>query len=147
MDDAFCTIGSMNFNRRSTTHDSELSLGFYEPKPTADGFAKRLRLRRWERHLGLPASEQHLIDDPLECIAKVWSQIQALWGRSEIRSPSGVRWSPNVVRYDWSTDEPLGTSEHLIDPLGIGITNETEWVDKVTDPVVTSNATKRVPKR
>src|SRR5207244_200068 len=73
MDDAFCTIGSMNFNRRSTTHDSELSLGFYEPKPRADGFAKRLRLRLWQLHLGLPPSEQHLIDEPLEGIAKVWS--------------------------------------------------------------------------
>jgi hypothetical protein len=40
----------------------------------------------------------------------------------------------------------LGTAEHFIDPLGIGITNETEWVDKVTDPVVTSAETAHVPK-
>jgi hypothetical protein len=145
MDDAFCTIGSMNFNRRSTTHDSELSLGFYEPNPTADGFAKRLRLRLWQQYLGLFASEQHLIDDPLESIAKVWSRIGSSLG--EIKSPGGARWRPSVVRYDWSGDKPLGTREHFIDPVGIGISDETEFVDKVTDPVVTSDETKRVPSR
>jgi phosphatidylserine/phosphatidylglycerophosphate/cardiolipin synthase-like enzyme len=146
IDDAFCTIGSMNFNRRSTTHDSELSLGFYEPNPKSDSFAKRLRLRLWQHHLGLTASRLYLIDDPLESIVTVWSQIKALWGRGEITSPAGFRWNPNVVRYNWSTDVPLGTSEHFWDPLGIGITNEKEWVDKVTDPLVTSAETARVPK-
>jgi phosphatidylserine/phosphatidylglycerophosphate/cardiolipin synthase-like enzyme len=141
IDDAFCTIGSMNFNRRSTTHDSELSLGFYEPTPKGDSFARRLRLRLWQRHLGLTASGLYLINDPVESIQAVWDQIKALWGRDEIQSPGGLRWSPNVVRYNWSTDEPLGTAEHFIDPLGIGITNETEWVDKVADPVVTSGET------
>jgi len=147
IDDAFCTIGSMNFNRRSTTHDSELSLGFYEPNSKTDGFAKRLRLRLWQNHLGLTTSGLFLINDPLESLASVWSQITALWGRSEIHAPGGLKWNPNVVRYNWSTDTPLGTSQHFIDPLGIGITNETEWVDKVTDPVVTSNETTRLPKR
>jgi hypothetical protein len=52
------------------------------------------------------------------------------------------------VRYDWSADKPLGTHEFpFIDPLGIGISNETEWVDKVTDPVVASDETKRVPSK
>lgn len=132
MDDAFCTIGSMNFSRRSTTHDSELSLGFYEPNPGPDGFAKRLRLRLWQRHLDLPASEQYLIDDPLESIAKVWSRIPS--SPDEIRSPGGNRWKPSVVRYDWSRDMPLATIE-------------TEWVDEVCDPVVTSEETKRVPRQ
>jgi phosphatidylserine/phosphatidylglycerophosphate/cardiolipin synthase-like enzyme len=146
MDDAFCTIGSMNFNQRSTTHDSELSLGFYEPNPTGDGFAKRLRLRLWQQHLRLPASEQRLIDDPLECIAKVWSRVEP--SPVEIKSPGGARWKPGVVRYDWSRDKPLGTREFpFIDPLGAGFTDETRWVDKIPDPLVTSAETKRVPKR
>jgi phosphatidylserine/phosphatidylglycerophosphate/cardiolipin synthase-like enzyme len=145
MDDAFCTIGSMNFNRRSTTHDSELSLGFYEPNPKTDSFAKRLRLRLWQRHLGLPTNELHLIDDPLESIATVWSKIG--YSPAKIQVSSGVRLRPNVLRYDWSGDKPLGTAEHFIDPLQIGITNETEWVDKVTDPVVTSDETANVPRR
>jgi phosphatidylserine/phosphatidylglycerophosphate/cardiolipin synthase-like enzyme len=147
IDDAFCTIGSMNFNRRSTTHDSELSLGFYEPSPKSDGFAKQLRQRLWQHHLGLPLTGMHLIDDPVDSIGSIWSQITALWGRSEIRSSAGLRWSPNVVRYNWSTDTPLGTSESLLDPGGIGLTNETEWVDQVADPVVTSAETARLPRR
>jgi phosphatidylserine/phosphatidylglycerophosphate/cardiolipin synthase-like enzyme len=145
MDDVFCTIGSMNFNQRSTTHDSELSLGFYEPNPTGDGFAKQLRLRLWHQYLRLPASEQPLVDDPLACIAKVWSKLPASPG--EIKSPGGTAWKPGVVRYDWSRDKPLGTRERFIDPLGAGFTNATAWVDKVADPVVTSAETKRVPKR
>jgi phosphatidylserine/phosphatidylglycerophosphate/cardiolipin synthase-like enzyme len=145
MDDAFCTIGSMNFNQRSTTHDSELSLGFYEPNPTGDGFAKRLRRRLWQQHLRLPASEQNLIDAPLECIDKVWSRVETSPG--EIKSPGGARWKPGVVRYDWSRDKPLGTREHFADPLGAGFTDETKWVDKIPDPRVTSAETERVPKR
>lgn len=147
IDDEFCTIGSMNFNRRSTTHDSELSLGFYEPKPKSDSFAKRLRLGLWQHHLGLTASGQYLIDDPVASIGTVWSQIKARGGRAEIQAPGSFRWSPNVVRYDWSGDVPLGTKEHFLDPLGIGISNETEWVDKVTDPVVTSGETAKLPNR
>jgi phosphatidylserine/phosphatidylglycerophosphate/cardiolipin synthase-like enzyme len=145
MDDAFCTIGSMNFNQRSTTHDSELSLGFHEPNPTGDGFAKRVRLRLWHQLLRLPESEQHLVDDPLSCIAKVWNKVEP--SPVEIKSPGGAPWKPGVVRYDWSRDKPLGTREHFIDPLGAGFTDASKWVDKIADPVVTSAETKRVPKR
>ena len=144
MDDAFCTIGSMNFNQRSTTHDSELSLGFYEPNPTGDGFATRLRLRLWQQHLRLPESEQHLLDAPLDCIAKVWSKVGPSPG--EIKSPAGAPWKPAVVRYDWWRDKPLGTREHFIDPVGAELPI-TRWVDKIPDPLVTSAETKRVPKR
>jgi phosphatidylserine/phosphatidylglycerophosphate/cardiolipin synthase-like enzyme len=145
IDDAFCTIGSMNFNRRSTTHDSELSLGFYEPNPENGSIAKRLRLRLWQRHLGVPANAQNLIDDPLESIAKVWSGVGSPGGMPAI---GGTRLKPNVVRYSWLGDNPLGTAESgWYDPLGVGLTNETEWVDRVTDPVVTSDETTRLPRR
>lgn len=145
IDDAFCTIGSMNFNRRSTTHDSELSLGFYEPNPKADSFAKQLRLRLWQLHLGLPSTGQNLMDDPIDCIANVWSKIGSP-GDMQLRG--GIRLKPNVERYSWLTDKPLGTAEKgWFDPLGVGLTDETEWVDKVTDPVVTSNETARLPRR
>lgn len=143
MDDAFCTIGSMNFNRRSTTHDSELSVGFFEPGPKADGFAKRLRLRLWGNHLRLPEGDRKLLDDPLEAIDKVWSTVG--FHPLEIKSPGGSAWRPAVVRYDWRDDTPLGGRTRFVDPIGAGIFDETEWVDKVPDPVVTSNETKSVP--
>ena len=147
MDDAFCTIGSMNFNRRSTTHDSELSLGFYEPNPKANTFAKQLRLRLWQHHLGLTTTQQYLIDDPLEGIANVWRKVGFHIGKTD-GTPLNTPWKPNVVTYNWGGDDPLGTAEYgWYDPLGAGLTNETEWVDKVTDPVVTSDETARLPRR
>jgi phosphatidylserine/phosphatidylglycerophosphate/cardiolipin synthase-like enzyme len=146
MDDAFCTIGSMNFNRRSTTHDSELSLGFYEPNPKANTFAKQLRLRLWQHHLGFTTSQLYLVDDPLEGITNVWRKIGFHIGKTD-GTPLNTPWKPNVVGYNWAADDPLGTSEHWYDPLGAGLTNETEFVDKIADPVVTSDETARLPRR
>jgi hypothetical protein len=147
MDDAFCTIGSMNFNRRSTTHDSELSLGFYEPNPKANTFAKQLRLRLWQHHLGLTTTQLYLVEDPLEGIANVWRKIGFHIGKPD-GTPLNTPWKPNVVGYNWAAENPLGTAESSwYDPLGAGITNETEFVDKITDPVVTSDETARLPRR
>jgi len=147
MDDVFCTVGSMNFNRRSTTHDSELSLGFYERNPTGAAFAKRLRLRLWQLHLALPSTEQHLLDDPLDCIATVWEKIRGK--PNEIKSPGGVPWRPCVARYNWLPDDPLGSGKHWYsyDPGNLGVADETEYVDAIPDPVVTSDDTRRLPTR
>lgn len=72
-DDVFCTIGSMNFNRRSTTHDSELSLGIYERG--AESFAKRLRIRLWARHLGLAERDLRLLNDPIGAMDALWKEV------------------------------------------------------------------------
>jgi phosphatidylserine/phosphatidylglycerophosphate/cardiolipin synthase-like enzyme len=50
-DDTWVTIGSDNFNRRSWTHDSELSVAVVEPEPTGLGHARRLRLSLAAEHL------------------------------------------------------------------------------------------------
>jgi hypothetical protein len=81
--------------------------------------------------------------DPLETMAKAWSKIGSSPG--SIQSPGGSPWKPSVVRYDWSSDKPLGTRVPFIDPLGAGFLDENQWVDKIPDPVVTSDETKRVP--
>jgi phosphatidylserine/phosphatidylglycerophosphate/cardiolipin synthase-like enzyme len=65
IDDVFVMLGSDNLNRRSWTHDSELSIAVLdeeederEPRDPAglgDGarrFARDLRLRLWREHLG-----------------------------------------------------------------------------------------------
>jgi phosphatidylserine/phosphatidylglycerophosphate/cardiolipin synthase-like enzyme len=53
VDDAWCTTGSDNFNRRSWTHDSELTAAIVD---RADGstspYAQALRLRLAAEHLG-----------------------------------------------------------------------------------------------
>jgi phosphatidylserine/phosphatidylglycerophosphate/cardiolipin synthase-like enzyme len=49
MDDVWCTTGSDNFNRRSWTHDSELSAVVVD---RAESYARELRLRLAAEHLG-----------------------------------------------------------------------------------------------
>jgi len=159
-DDDFCTIGSMNFNRRSTTHDSELSLGFYDPGPVEeDGFVKRLRIGLWKRHLGLGDGDVVQLDDPLSAIQKLWSKVSLapplVWGKigggvmteiggplidalpdkppsrdsiheywstvhtwvRPIKLPDGRQVTPNVLRYDWSEDEPLGLLSSYVNQI------------------------------
>jgi phosphatidylserine/phosphatidylglycerophosphate/cardiolipin synthase-like enzyme len=58
-DDAWAVIGSDNFNRRSWTHDSELSCAVMDDTAAPDGgagFATRLRGCLAAEHLGLPAA-------------------------------------------------------------------------------------------
>jgi phosphatidylserine/phosphatidylglycerophosphate/cardiolipin synthase-like enzyme len=65
IDDVFAAVGSDNMNRRSWTHDSELSIGVIDEEldprePTDPGglgdgarvFARDLRLQLWREHLG-----------------------------------------------------------------------------------------------
>jgi phosphatidylserine/phosphatidylglycerophosphate/cardiolipin synthase-like enzyme len=74
IDDVFVMLGSDNMNRRSWTHDSELSIAVLdeeederEPRDPAglgDGarrFARDLRLRLWREHLGA-TSDDGLVD-------------------------------------------------------------------------------------
>lgn len=63
VDDTWACIGSDNANRRSWTHDSELSAGFADSTPT--GVARSLRLELAYEHLGDTAPRYDL-DDPVE---------------------------------------------------------------------------------
>ena len=57
VDDAWAVIGSDNFNRRSWTHDSELSCAVMDDQPASAGgasFAASLRQLLAAEHLGLP---------------------------------------------------------------------------------------------
>jgi phosphatidylserine/phosphatidylglycerophosphate/cardiolipin synthase-like enzyme len=79
MDDVWAAVGSDNLNRRSWTHDSELSAAVLdetrderEPRDPAglgDGarvFARELRLRLWREHLGRGPGEDGDLLDPGE---------------------------------------------------------------------------------
>jgi phosphatidylserine/phosphatidylglycerophosphate/cardiolipin synthase-like enzyme len=71
IDDTWASIGSDNFNRRSWTHDSELSAVVVDREQTEDGasaYARRLRLALAAEHLGRggPAPE-----DPLEALEEL----------------------------------------------------------------------------
>ncbi|GAB3792940.1 phospholipase D family protein [Nocardioides ungokensis] len=58
VDDTWATIGSDNFNRRSWTHDSELSAVVVDQGPDPHAYARRLRLTLAAEHL------DRVVDDP-----------------------------------------------------------------------------------
>ena len=59
VDDAWMTVGSDNLNRRSWTHDSELTCAVVDPDGELPG---RLRRTLWAEHLGLDADDPRLAD-------------------------------------------------------------------------------------
>ncbi len=84
VDDVWASVGSDNFNRRSWTHDSELSCAVLdetrderEPRDPAglgDGartYARDLRLLLWREHLDLPDDAEAGLLDPDEAVATI----------------------------------------------------------------------------
>ena len=82
IDDVWASVGSDNFNRRSWSHDSEIScavidveLDGREPRDPAglgDGarkFARELRLGLWREHLGREEGDDADLIDPAEAVA------------------------------------------------------------------------------
>ncbi len=103
IDDVFAMIGSDNLNRRSWTHDSELSVAVLDeeldereprdPAGSGDGarrFARDLRLRLWREHLGA-GSDEGLVD-ALEGSQRWRAQADALeaWHANGERGPRPI---------------------------------------------------------
>ena len=65
VDDAWMACGSDNFNRRSWTHDSEITCSVVDPEGL---LPRQLRTRLWAEHLNLPIDEPRLaqVDGALE---------------------------------------------------------------------------------
>jgi phosphatidylserine/phosphatidylglycerophosphate/cardiolipin synthase-like enzyme len=96
IDDVWAAVGSDNFNRRSWTHDSEIScavlderLDTREPRDPAglgDGarhFARDLRLRLWREHLDRADGEDADLLDPVLAVQRFRDAAEALerWHR------------------------------------------------------------------
>jgi phosphatidylserine/phosphatidylglycerophosphate/cardiolipin synthase-like enzyme len=107
VDDVWASVGSDNFNRRSWTHDSELTAAVVDrqrdtrapadPAGLGDGarsFARALRLELWREHLDRPDDTGLL--DPVEAahaVRDTAARLQA-WhdgGRSGPRPPGRLR--------------------------------------------------------
>jgi phosphatidylserine/phosphatidylglycerophosphate/cardiolipin synthase-like enzyme len=108
VDDVWATVGSDNLNRRSWTHDSELTCAVLDEardgrEPTDPGglgdgaraFARDLRLRLWREHLGRADGDDADLVDPVTGFA-AWRETAgrlAAWdagGRSGERPPGRV---------------------------------------------------------
>ncbi|OBF94852.1 phospholipase [Mycobacterium sp. 852002-51152_SCH6134967] len=95
IDDTWACIGSDNFNRRSWTHDSELSCAVLDAD---DRFARDLRLRLLREHLDRAedGSEDEGLVDPVAAVDEMIACAQILeeWhrsGRSGPRPPGRLR--------------------------------------------------------
>lgn len=70
IDDTWTTVGSDNFNRRSWTHDSELSAVVVDTDPADPGaYARALRLRLAAEHLDLDEDDQEAMSGCVDPIA------------------------------------------------------------------------------
>ncbi|MGZ6527176.1 MAG: phospholipase D-like domain-containing protein [Actinomycetota bacterium] len=108
IDDLWVAIGSDNLNRRSWTHDSEVSCAVIDPAlderaprdPAGSGaharvLARTLRLRLWREHLGETVTDAELLDPSagFEAWHRVASALDA-WhagGRKDARPPGHAR--------------------------------------------------------
>lgn len=95
IDDVWATVGSDNLNRRSWTHDSELSCAVLDD---TGEFARDLRLRLLREHLDRPAdgSADDGLVDPATAVTAIEASAQALedWhttGRKGARPPGRLR--------------------------------------------------------
>jgi phosphatidylserine/phosphatidylglycerophosphate/cardiolipin synthase-like enzyme len=69
MDDVWATVGSDNFNRRSWTHDSELSAVVVDPSGDDHSpYARRLRLHLAAEHLDREVDDDSLLEVMQDCV-------------------------------------------------------------------------------
>jgi len=116
IDDVWVTVGSDNMNRRSWTHDSELSCAVIDselddrapldPGGLGDGsrkFARELRLSLWAEHLGRAVEDPALLD---------LAQGSVLWQESASELASWKSAAGNGNR------PPGRIRLHQVDPVG-----------------------------
>lgn len=134
VDDVWATVGSDNFNRRSWTHDSELTAAVVDERrdprePTDPGglgdgartFARDLRLELWREHLDL--SDDAALLDPDEALATLRSRVAALdaWyagGAGGPRPPGRLRTHVMAIPTPWQRVMASGAYRAFVDPDG-----------------------------
>jgi phosphatidylserine/phosphatidylglycerophosphate/cardiolipin synthase-like enzyme len=118
IDDVWATVGSDNLNRRSWTHDSELSCAVIDselddripldPGGLGDGsrkFARALRLSLWAEHLGRSPDDPELLN--LSHSSDLWRTV-GLELEERRSSPDGENRPPSRIR------------AHVIEPVPSG---------------------------
>lgn len=105
VDDVWATIGSDNFNRRSWTHDSELTCAVLDPQAPQAGFGALLRETLSREHVGdQPASELVPGADMFETFRRAAARLDA-WhagGRAGPRPHGQLRTYPDPELSAWT---------------------------------------------
>ena len=117
IDDVWATVGSDNLNRRSWTHDSELSCAIIDsalddrmpidPGGLGDGsrkFARDLRLALWSEHLGRSPADPMLLD--IANSSELWRESSD--ARNSSAPASAANLSLSRIRL------------HIVDPVPVG---------------------------
>ena len=105
IDDRFAIIGSANGNRRSFTHDSEVTAGIFDS--AGNSFAKQLRVDLWAEHLNMhSAADRAKLADGVAS-ARYW-----------VSPPAGARIAPykENANIEWVHTDV--TWNNIIDPDG-----------------------------
>ncbi len=114
VDDTWAAVGSANLNRRSWTHDSELTAAILTDSPTRSSLAHRLRLRLWAEHLGREPGDHRDLSDPKTAPEVLEEQARRLedWHRA---GGHGARPSGRLRPHE--TELPAPFSRRLLEPL------------------------------
>ena len=134
VDDVWATVGSDNFNRRSWTHDSELTAAVVdsrhdprEPRDPAglgDGartFARDLRLELWREHLELPDDDALLdVDTAVATLRGSVAELDAWYagGCGGPRPAGRLRTHVMAVPTPWQRRLAAPAYRTMVDPDG-----------------------------
>jgi phosphatidylserine/phosphatidylglycerophosphate/cardiolipin synthase-like enzyme len=136
VDDVMALVGSDNLNRRSWTHDSEISCSVIDAMPDERGpsdpgglgdgarrFARETRLRLWREHLGRPAGDEADLVDTSAGFARLAQAADALdrWHQQGCHGPrpsGGLRHHRPERVTRWARVPALTLYRMLLDPDG-----------------------------
>jgi phosphatidylserine/phosphatidylglycerophosphate/cardiolipin synthase-like enzyme len=122
VDDRYAAIGSANINNRSSTNDSELHVAIIDANTVQgpmDGtnrtvciFAKDLRLKLWQEHLGVNAN---VLDDPILALTTIWPDCSTSTPSFPNRKHHVVCHHVPEPRFNWDT-WPISIRKDVMDP-------------------------------